>query len=55
MPAGAVARPHSVPFKLVRNKVVVQGRLNGTPVEWVLDTGAERTGISFELAYRARI
>lgn len=45
----------TVPFKLVRNKVVVQGRLNGQAVEWVLDTGAERTGISFDLAYRARV
>src|SRR5688572_17843006 len=46
---------HTLPFKLVRNKVVVQGRLNGLGVEWVLDTGAERTGISHELAYRGRI
>jgi hypothetical protein len=46
---------HVVPFKLVRNKVVVQGRLNGQGVEWVLDTGAERTGVSRDLAYRARI
>jgi tetratricopeptide (TPR) repeat protein len=46
---------HTVPFKLVRNKVVVQGRLNGQGVEWVLDTGAERTGVSHELAYRARL
>jgi tetratricopeptide (TPR) repeat protein len=46
---------HVVPFKLVRNKVVVQGRLNGQAVEWVLDTGAERSGISFDLAYRARV
>jgi predicted aspartyl protease len=49
------AAVHTVPFKLVRNKVVVQGRLNGQHVEWVLDTGAERTGISFDLAYRARV
>ena len=46
---------HTLPFKLVRNKVVVQGRLNGQRVEWVLDTGAERTGVSHELAYRGRI
>ena len=49
------AAVHTIPFKLVRNKVVIQGRLNGAQVEWVLDTGAERTGISFDLAYRARI
>src|SRR5688572_9811367 len=46
---------HIVPFKLVRNKVVVQGSLNGQRVEWVLDTGAERTGISHALASRARV
>jgi Flp pilus assembly protein TadD len=55
MAADDAADVHTVPFKLVRNKVVVQGRLNGAAVEWVLDTGAERTGISFDLAYRARI
>src|SRR5688500_14257297 len=46
---------HTVPFKLVRNKVVLEGRLNGQSVEWVLDTGAERTGISHELAFRGRV
>ena len=55
MSADDAAGVHTVPFKLVSNKVVIQGRLNGAPVEWVLDTGAERTGISFDLAYRARI
>jgi hypothetical protein len=46
--AGALrdaAAVHTIPS--VRNEVVIQGRLNGVPVEWVLDTGAERTGISF--------
>lgn len=46
------SRSHSVPFKLVRNKVLLQGRLNGMPVEFVLDTGAERTGISPDVAER---
>ena len=55
MSADDAADVHTVPFKLVRNKVVVQGRLNGAPAEWVLDTGAERTGISSDLANRARI
>jgi tetratricopeptide (TPR) repeat protein len=55
MTPGDAAAVHTIPFKLVRNKVVIQGRLNGAHVEWVLDTGAERTGISFDLAYRARI
>jgi Flp pilus assembly protein TadD/predicted aspartyl protease len=48
-------RAHTLPFKLVNNKVVVLGRLNGVQVEWVLDTGAERTGISPELASAAAI
>jgi Flp pilus assembly protein TadD len=48
-------RTHTLPFKLVNNKIVVIGRLNGVQVEWVLDTGAERTGISPDLASRASI
>jgi Flp pilus assembly protein TadD len=48
-------RVHTLPFKLVNNKIVVLGRLNGVGVEWVLDTGAERTGISPELARAAAI
>jgi Flp pilus assembly protein TadD len=48
-------RVHTVPFKLVNNKIVVLGRLNGVRVEWVLDTGAERTGISPEVARSAGI
>lgn len=46
---------HILPFKLVNNKIVVLGRLNGMQVEWVLDTGAERTGISPETASAAAI
>ena len=49
------AELYNVPFKLVKNKVVVQGRVNGTRVDWVLDTGAERTGISPETAFRAGV
>mgnify|MGYP006272571905 CR=1 FL=1 len=49
------ARMHTLPFKLVRNKVVVRGRVNGTPVDFVLDTGAERTSISPDLARRADV
>jgi Flp pilus assembly protein TadD/predicted aspartyl protease len=48
-------RTHTIPFKLVNNKIVVNGLLNGVRVEWVLDTGAERTGISPELASSAGI
>jgi predicted aspartyl protease len=46
---------HTVPFKLVNNKVLVVGRLNGVQVEWVLDTGAERTGVSPDIAAAARV
>jgi hypothetical protein len=46
---------HVLPFKLVNNKILVPGRLNGVQVEWVLDTGAERTGISPEVAGAAGI
>jgi tetratricopeptide (TPR) repeat protein len=48
-------RSHTVPFKLVSNKIIVLGRLNGMQVEWVLDTGAERTGISPDVARAASI
>ncbi len=43
---------HVVPFKLIKNKVVVQGRINDRQLDFVLDTGAERTGISRETARR---
>ncbi len=46
---------HSLPFKLVNNKILVLGRLNRVQVEWVLDTGAERTGVSPEVASDAGI
>jgi len=48
-------RVHVVPFKLVNNKIVVPGRLNGVQIDWVLDTGAERTGISPDIASAAGI
>jgi predicted aspartyl protease len=44
-----------VPFKLVSKKVVVQGRVNGTPVDFILDTGAERTAITPDLAARTGV
>ncbi|MBI4263367.1 MAG: retroviral-like aspartic protease family protein [Acidobacteria bacterium] len=48
-------RVHRARFKLVNKKIVLQGRLNGTAVELVLDTGAERTGISRATARRAGV
>lgn len=48
-------RVYRVGFKLVDRKIVVRGRVNGTPVEFVLDTGSERTGLSDATARRARV
>ena len=53
--SGVGAKPRSFPFKLVNKKVLVQGRVNGTPVDFVLDTGAERTAITPELAIQAGV
>jgi Flp pilus assembly protein TadD len=49
------ARVHRVPFRMANRKIVVRGRVNRTPVEFVLDTGSERTGISDATARRARV
>jgi Aspartyl protease/Tetratricopeptide repeat len=46
---------HTAPFRLVKNKIIVEGRINGSRVDWVLDTGAERTGISFDAAMRTGV
>jgi Flp pilus assembly protein TadD/predicted aspartyl protease len=44
---------HTVPFRLVRDKIMVQGRVNGgRPQDFVLDTGSEETVISGETARR---
>ena len=43
--------PHTIPFRLVRDKVIVRGRVNGRPpLDLVLDTGAERTVLSQRVA-----
>ena len=47
---------HTVPFKLVKDKVVVQGKVNGgRQQDFVLDTGSEETVISRQTASRARV
>jgi tetratricopeptide (TPR) repeat protein len=47
---------HTVPFKLVREKVVVPGRINGGgAMDFVLDTGAEQTILSRTVAGRAGV
>jgi tetratricopeptide (TPR) repeat protein len=47
---------HTVPFKLVNDKVVVQGKVNGgRSQEFILDTGSEETVISRQTASRAGV
>jgi len=47
---------HTLPFRLVDDKIVVQGRVDGgKPQDFVLDTGSEETVISRETAQRARV
>lgn len=53
--AETATRAHRVQFKLVNKKIVMQGRLNGAAVEFVLDTGSERTGISAATARRTGV
>ncbi|NOT27538.1 MAG: tetratricopeptide repeat protein [Acidobacteria bacterium] len=48
-------RVYRVPFRMVNRKIVLQGRVNRTPVEFVLDTGSERTGVSDVTARRAGV
>jgi Flp pilus assembly protein TadD len=49
-------RLHTVPFRLVKDKVVVKARINGSsPQDFVLDTGSEDTVISAPVAQRERI
>ncbi len=49
-------RLHTIPFRLVKDKIVVPARVNGgSPQDFVLDTGSEETVISGETARRERI
>jgi predicted aspartyl protease/Flp pilus assembly protein TadD len=42
---------HTMPFKLVKGKVMVEGKINGgRAMEFVLDTGSEETNISEDTA-----
>lgn len=51
----AAGRLHRMKFRLVNKKIVLQGRVNWTPVEFVLDTGSEHTGLSDATARRAGV
>lgn len=47
---------HVVPFRLVRDKVIVPVRVNGSrPIDFVLDTGAEQTVLSVPVARRVGV
>lgn len=52
----SLTRIHTVPFRLVQDKVIVQARVNGGPAQdFVLDTGSEETVVSRETAERRNI
>jgi len=52
----SVGKLHTVPFRIVNEKVIVRGRVNKGPMmDFVLDTGAEQTVISRETAARLGI
>ncbi len=47
---------HTVPFKIVDEKIIIKARVNGRPaMDFVLDTGAERTVITRDTAARLNI
>ena len=47
---------HTIPFRLVKDKIIVQARVNGgRGMDFTLDTGSEETVISRETAQRERI
>src|SRR5439155_7727581 len=48
-------RPTTVPFMMRDRKVVIAGQLNGRPMEFVLDTGADRTAVTSVSADRAGV
>jgi Flp pilus assembly protein TadD/predicted aspartyl protease len=47
---------HTLPFRLVKDKIVVQARVNGGHLQdFILDTGSEETVLSRETAQRERV
>ena len=47
---------HTLPFRLVQDKIVVRAKVNGSaPQDFVLDTGSEETVLSAQTARRERI
>ena len=56
MPPGSSDQLYTVPFKLVREKIVVRAKVNGgREIDFVVDTGAEQTVLSQEVARRQRV
>jgi predicted aspartyl protease/thioredoxin-like negative regulator of GroEL len=54
--ANSGGRLHTVDFKLVQDKVIVKGRVNGGRwIDFVLDTGSEQTTISRQVAQSAGV
>jgi len=49
------AATHSMPFRLVRDKIVVRGKVNGREMDLVMDTGSELTVVSQRTAQRLGI
>ena len=51
-----LAMLHTLPFRLVKDKIIVKGKVNGGRLQdFVLDTGSEETVISRETAQRERV
>lgn len=46
---------HTVPFRLIDRKIVLEARVNGIRTQLVLDTGSERITLSRETANRADV
>ncbi len=47
---------HTVPFRVVRDKIVVRGKVNGgSAQDFILDTGSEETVVSAQTAQRAGV
>jgi Flp pilus assembly protein TadD len=46
---------HTIPFTLRNRKIVLPGELNGRRIDFVLDTGADRTAITRDTSNRADV
>jgi hypothetical protein len=46
LPNSAHSSPVRIPFRTVQSLIVVEGKVNGNPATFLLDTGANRTIVS---------